>query len=222
MYAAKTDPATRKRKPSKRALETRRAVFEAAEALFAERGFEGTSIRDIASRAGVTSALVSFHGQSKQALFESVVAARAETLSTLREDCLDAALADGGDPGPREILGCFVRPLLDKSLSDDPGWRAYARPIAMVSADPQWRDLTARCFDPTVARFSKALARHYPHAAPEKLAAALVFSISAMLSLSTSIWRIEAIAGGEIGAEAALIDSLLDYASAGMAQVLAG
>jgi len=217
MYLAKTNPTERQRKPSKRALETRQAIFSAAEHLFGERGFEGTATRDIAARAGVTAALVSFHGHNKRALFENVVEARARELSAAREAALEAALAQ--EPDLRMILTCFIRPLLDRALGDDPGWRAYARLIAMISADPQWRDLTSRCFDPTVARFTRAIAARYPGATAENLSAGLVFSVSSMLALCTSTWRIEALAGrnaDDVRDGSAHIDALITYAEAGL------
>jgi AcrR family transcriptional regulator len=45
--------------------------------LFAEKGFEGTSIRDLAARADVNVAMVNYYFGSKERLFESMVAERA-------------------------------------------------------------------------------------------------------------------------------------------------
>jgi AcrR family transcriptional regulator len=45
--------------------------------LFAEKGFEGTSIRDLAARAGVNVAMVNYYFGSKEKLFESMVEDRA-------------------------------------------------------------------------------------------------------------------------------------------------
>lgn len=228
MYQAKTDLGTRQRRPSRRAQETRRAIFAAAEALFAERGFDGTSTRDIAARAGVTPALVSFHGGSKRALFEGVVQARASELSAAREAALADLLTTRPKPPLRAVLAAFIRPLLARATGSDPGWRAYARLIAMISADPQWRALTAQCFDPTVTRFSQVIATCCPRATPDHLAAGLVFSVAAMLALITSSWRIDALAVSAEGGPAALGDgaaldrteALICYAEAGMLALL--
>jgi AcrR family transcriptional regulator len=45
--------------------------------LFAEKGFEGSSIRDLAARAGVNVAMVNYYFGSKEKLFESMVEDRA-------------------------------------------------------------------------------------------------------------------------------------------------
>lgn len=219
MYAAKTNPKKRQRAPSRRSLETRRKVFEAAEHLFAERGYEGSSTRDIAARAGVTPALVLFHGQSKQALFESVVEARAEELARLRREALAAVLA-GPAPDLRGIICALIRPLLAQATGEDAGWRAYARLIALVSADPVWRELTQRCFDPTVGIFTEEIARLYPRADREEMAAALVFSVSAMLSLIATRWRIDAMAGAAGGTGRDHTETLIEYCHAGLERIL--
>jgi len=44
----------RQRAPSRRSLETRARILDAAERLFAERGFEGASVRDIAQMETIT------------------------------------------------------------------------------------------------------------------------------------------------------------------------
>lgn len=63
----KTSPATDHLRPAGRA--TRAAIEGAARALFADRGFEGASVRAIAAEAGVDPALVIRHFGSKEALF---------------------------------------------------------------------------------------------------------------------------------------------------------
>ncbi|KOG91018.1 TetR family transcriptional regulator, partial [Streptomyces varsoviensis] len=53
---------------------TRRALIDAATALFTERGYERTTVRDIAARAGFNQALLFRYFGSKKALFSEVVA----------------------------------------------------------------------------------------------------------------------------------------------------
>src|SRR3981189_1207567 len=52
-------------------------IINHAVELFAEKGFEGTSIRDLAARAGVNVAMVNYYFGSKEKLFESLVEERA-------------------------------------------------------------------------------------------------------------------------------------------------
>src|SRR4051812_33358197 len=51
---------------------TRRSVLDAAERLFAERGFAGTSMRDITRASGVSQPLIHHHFGSKESLYTAV------------------------------------------------------------------------------------------------------------------------------------------------------
>lgn len=53
--------------------EARAQILAAAEELFAARGFAGTSIRDIARKAGVTGALLHYYFGTKEALYTTLL-----------------------------------------------------------------------------------------------------------------------------------------------------
>jgi AcrR family transcriptional regulator len=55
----------------------REHILVAAEDLFAEKGFDGTSVRDIAQQAGVNLAMISYYFGSKEKLLESLIEFRA-------------------------------------------------------------------------------------------------------------------------------------------------
>jgi AcrR family transcriptional regulator len=70
---------------SVRAERTRALLLEAALGAFAERGFHGTSTRNIAERAGLSSAALYVHHQSKEELlFEISKAGHEETLAIVQ------------------------------------------------------------------------------------------------------------------------------------------
>jgi AcrR family transcriptional regulator len=52
--------------------ETKERILEVSRALFIEKGFNGTSIRDIAAEADVNVALINYYYRSKQDLFEII------------------------------------------------------------------------------------------------------------------------------------------------------
>jgi AcrR family transcriptional regulator len=54
-------------------VETRAAILKAAEELFGERGYSSVSARDVAQRAGVNKALVFYHFETMEHLFEEVL-----------------------------------------------------------------------------------------------------------------------------------------------------
>ncbi|MEV5240727.1 TetR family transcriptional regulator [Streptomyces cinnamoneus] len=110
--------AEKARKPARRrdADATRRLLVEAAAELFAERGYDRTTVRAIAARAGVNQALLFRYFGSKTALFGEVVArdGRRQLRETPPERLLETALrnllAPPGDapPGDRS-LEVFLR-----------------------------------------------------------------------------------------------------------------
>ncbi|MBU4528832.1 MAG: TetR family transcriptional regulator [Hoeflea sp.] len=219
----------RRRAPSRRSLATSQSILDAAERLFAEHGYDGASVRDIAAAAGAQIASVSFHHGSKEALFARVVERRAQELSRLRLDALDTVKARAEPLTLEGVLQAFLRPYLDKAGLDgtgagDPQWLAYARLVAMVSADARWHRISERCFDPTAGLFIAEIAKLFPKADPSRLAVAFVFSVSAMLSLSTSRWRIETLSSAspaESGTED-LADDLIRFCEAGFRAAIDG
>lgn len=209
-----TTPKQRLRAPSQRSLENRSRILDAAEAMFAHEGFAGATIRDIAKAADVPVSLVHHHGGGKEALFREVVGRRAEELSTLRLAALNTARARG--PLTLAILlDCFFRPYLEKAEGGDPQWLAYARLVAMVSADPAWADISEALFDPTARRFMAEIGTLYPAAGPARVAEAFIYSVAAMLALLTSQWRVAALAGDPLAG--ATLDGLVAYCAAGCA-----
>jgi TetR/AcrR family transcriptional regulator len=64
----------------RRPVDTRDRVLQAAQALFAERGYRGTSLRDIAKRIGVKAPSLLHHFPSKQQLYLAVLDQMFESL----------------------------------------------------------------------------------------------------------------------------------------------
>ncbi len=148
-----------------RGARTRTKILDAAEALFAERGFYGVTVREITSRAGVDSALAYYHVGSKRALFDAVLLRRADELNEARLAALIQVEEEAGDAPPRleRIIAAFTQPLLDRSQRGGQGWKSYFALIAMVNNSPEWGGaLMTQYFDPLVRRFIAAIRRALP------------------------------------------------------------
>lgn len=93
---------------------TRRALLTAAGELFTEHGYDRTSVRSIADRAGVNQALLFRHFGSKDALYARVAAERALSVlhggppEELLERLLRSILARGSGP-ENDLFGSVVR-----------------------------------------------------------------------------------------------------------------
>ncbi len=63
-------------------------LLEVAERLFAKKGFEGTSVRDIAEEAGINTAMISYYFGSKEKLMEAIFELRAMNVRMKVENLL--------------------------------------------------------------------------------------------------------------------------------------
>ena len=92
---------------------TRDRLLDAAERLFAQRGFYGTSIAALATELDVAKASVMHHFKSKDSLYEAVMARNALALDA----AVDEALSLDDDPRERarRLLGAVLRWGQDRS-----------------------------------------------------------------------------------------------------------
>lgn len=187
------------RRSGTRSRPTRERILDAAERLFAQRGFHGVSIRDITGMAGVDVALANYHFGSKQGLLEAVFLRRAEDLNAERLARLDALLAGGGrkPPSLEQIIDAFTHPLLDRSARGGPGWKSYFALVAEVNNSTEFGGvLMTRTFDEVVQRFIKAIRLALPDCDDRDLYWAYHFLSGALTLTFAETGRIDRLSGG--------------------------
>ncbi|MBM9463947.1 TetR family transcriptional regulator [Aeromicrobium sp. YIM 150415] len=83
-------------------------ILRAAQHCFVEQGYHGTSIRVIATRAGLSVPGLYHHHRSKQEMLQAIVRTAMESLHQQSVEALDAA---GEDPTARfdALVACLVR-----------------------------------------------------------------------------------------------------------------
>jgi AcrR family transcriptional regulator len=101
--------------------ERRAQLLDVGRALFAERGFEGTSIEEIASRAGVSKPVVYEHFGGKEGLYAVVVDREMQSLLDRITTVLTA------EEHPRVILERAALALLDYIEDSTDGFRILVR-----------------------------------------------------------------------------------------------
>lgn len=147
-------------------------ILDAAEALFAERGYDGVTLRQIASEAGVDVALASYHFGKKLDLFNAVFERRADALNRSRLEALRRVQQANAPRGPtvEQIIEAFLRPLELTQENADPGWRHYLALIAYVNNSTFWgKQMMSKLFDDLVQEFIEALRCALPGASDENL-----------------------------------------------------
>ena len=153
MAAQEAARTSRARQP--RADRTRRALLDAASALWRERGYDAVAVSDICARAGVSKGTFFYHFPAKEHLLVDLVAAGgAEAVAAaadarLAQDAplLDvlatavAVLAEGQRYAPRDLVGRATMEVLRASRR--------ARP---VDGRPELRDVYARAYTAAITR----------------------------------------------------------------------
>ena len=108
------------------AEDTRAQIIEAAERLFAERGLESVSLREINREADQRNATaLQYHFEDRSGLIQAIRAKHESAIDASRNPMLDAIEA-GGSRTLRDFATALVVPVSEK-LADREGGRAYLR-----------------------------------------------------------------------------------------------
>ncbi len=199
-------------------------ILDAAEALFAERGFDGVTLRQIASSAGVDVALANYHFGKKLELFNAVFERRAALLNQSRLDALRKVQAEQTDSGPsvEQIIEAFLRPLELTQETADPGWRHYLALIAYVNNSTYWgKRMMSKLFDDLVQEFIAALRQALPTASDQDLYWCY-HNLSGALTLTLAqTERIDTLSGGLCQSSdfQAAYDHMIPFVAAGFRKV---
>lgn len=98
--------------------QTKDRLLDAAEQLFACKGFENVSIRELAAAADVNIAAINYHFQGKENLFQQVILRRFVAKRDSSLMALDTLLkSTAGKPSLEDVVGTMVRQFLENSLS---------------------------------------------------------------------------------------------------------
>jgi AcrR family transcriptional regulator len=209
---------SRKARPEgKSTSSSRDLIIDAAELLFGEHTFDAVSTRDICRAANVNLGLLQYYFQSKDALFEQVVARRAESLGQQRRVLLSALQAEG-KPTLENLVDVFMRPLFEMMAGASPGSRGYVLVLSQVGVSDRWLDLLDRYFDDTFRLFLVELRRLLPGVRKDRLLLGFNFSIIMMLSAVTQNRRLENLSDGRLSPSDLdkIYPNLIAFVSAGL------
>jgi AcrR family transcriptional regulator len=146
--------------------ETRTRILDAAEELFMQHGFEGTSMRQLTARAQVNLAAVNYHFGSYENLVNEVFRRRMDVMSAERMSRLKQAQAGELEP----ILAAFVEPALAMA-QDKHGGGAFIRVIARAYAEKNdgLRKFLSDQYGHVQREFAKAISGCLPGLSKEEL-----------------------------------------------------
>lgn len=147
---------------------TKERILSAAETLFAQRGFDGASLRQLTSSAGVNLAAVNYHFGSKEKLVEEIFRRRLGSLNSQRQAALGNLI---GQPDTRleDVLDAFIRPALE--LSHDDSGALFMRVLvrALAEHDDTLRRFVSENYGHVMRQFTAEFARLLPKLSKEEL-----------------------------------------------------
>ena len=143
---------------------TRASILDAAERLYAERGFSDVTLRDIVAAAGVNLAAVNYHFGSKDELIAELFVTR--SIATNRERLNELRAAEAAGAGRAEIdavLRALVGPTVRGCLGPESERSTAARFMirASIEAVPPIRRIKNREID-HLRKFAAAMRRSLP------------------------------------------------------------
>lgn len=208
------------RKPRADGVEARARILDSAEALFAQRGFFGTSVRDITEHAAVRLASVNYHFVSKEILFRDVLVRRADALNRDRCALLDEVGSHGSKQRrTRALVQAFVAPAALRA-SESQGWRNYLALVAQVgNSRLEVLALVADHFNPTAQRFIAGLGDIYVGCPPRALQHGFQFMLACTLYAFSGNARIDVLSRGAYRSDdvRGTAEELIEFVTAALA-----
>jgi AcrR family transcriptional regulator len=186
-------------RPVKPQHETRTRILDAAEELFMQHGFEGTSMRLLTSRAGVNLAAVNYHFGSKDALIEAVFRRRLDPMNAARIAELERLESEAGDRAlaPETVIRAFVGPSLRMIEDAKGGGRNFIRLLGRTYTEPAKaiRALIGQMYAPAMQRYKAALERALPQMPGDDLVWRMHFMFGTLAYTLAATDTVQLIAG---------------------------
>src|SRR3989440_3671773 len=176
---------------------TRTRILDAAEELFMQHGFEGTSMRLLTTSAGVNLAAVNYHFGSKHALIEAVFRRRLDPMNAARVAALDELEATGRPPAPEAIIRAFVGPSLRLIEDAKSGGRNFIPLLGRTYTEPTKpiRILIGEMYAPAMQRYKAALERALPQMPRDELVWRMHFMFGTLAYTLAATDTVQLIAG---------------------------
>jgi AcrR family transcriptional regulator len=153
-------------------ISTQDRLLDAAEDLFASKGFSEVSIRELAAAADVNVAAVNYHFQGKDNLLQEVIMRRFVQQREATLNALEKVVTEAGDrPSLEQVIDTLVRTYLTGTL----GSRKKVTFLSMIAEEMTGHHAQAHdvffkeMIAPVFAAFSRALTAAHPRLTAEDL-----------------------------------------------------
>jgi len=175
-------------------------ILDAAETVFAERGFEGASLRNIVREAGVNLATVYYYFHSKEGLMAAVFQRRFEPLRQEHREQLQQleTVARGKPLAIERILEAMLNPPLRLASTDTKHKRSVVRLMGRIVSEPnpQTQQLLRSQHLHIREAYLAAMRRSVPHLPESDLQWRFEFVWGALAFVLCNPGKLETMTGG--------------------------
>lgn len=202
-------------------IDTKTKILNAAEQLFAERGFADTSLRLITSQAEVNLASVNYHFGSKKELIQAVLARYLEVFVPGLESALTALNKHQTRVEQQNVFECLVGPLLALNTFKHRGTTTFLQLLGRGYVENQGhlRWFITTHYGKVMELFNQAVQGANPHLSKEEIFWRLHFTLGTVVFTMASSKALIDIAKADFNDEVdieGLIRKVIPFISAGV------
>lgn len=203
-------------------MTTKNKILDSAENLFAVKGFNGTSLREITSQAEVNLAAVNYHFGSKKELIKAVMSRYMNELSPRLEVALQKICEDEKKPTLIEVFSAFIEPLLWLNEFRNNGTSTFLQLLGRGYTDSQGflRWFLTTQYPNVISNFVKAIQKAYPELTTEDIFWRLHFTMGTIVFTMSSSDALIDIAQNDFDKTidiSGVIERVIPYIAAGVA-----
>jgi AcrR family transcriptional regulator len=174
----------------------REEILKAALRVFADLGYSGSSLRQVAEAAGVTTALINYYFGSKRQLYEEVYMGKALGISQARLDKLRELEQAGKATDAEALVRAFLDPLIEMRRSREGAtflrmqWGLHTESKELSNA------LRGKAYDASTHAYAAALQKALPHLSKAAVYSRLLLIVGATVFLFSGTHRLDELVPG--------------------------
>lgn len=178
-------------------------ILDAAEQLFAEFGYHGVTLKDVAARIGVSPTLLHYHFKGKESIFEAVWARKAPLSSRNRLEAMRRYAEEVGKNVTVEgALQAWIDTDLNVQIEDKEQWMSFGKIAAQANSASGWgAEKMSKYFDPVALALTDLLQKAMPDCDEKRIFWGYHFLSGAMTHNMARTGRLDSLTDGVCSSE---------------------
>jgi AcrR family transcriptional regulator len=202
-------------------IDTKTKILNAAEQLFAERGYAETSLRLITSQAEVNLASVNYHFGSKKELIQAVLARYLDVFAPQLTIAIDNLNNRGQQYNQTDVFSCLMEPLLQLNAFRHRGTAIFLQLLGRgyIETQGHLRWFMTTHYGEIMASFNDAVHQANPHLSKAEVFWRLHFTLGTVVFTMASSNALSDIAKSDFNQDVDienLIKRVIPFISAGV------